>query len=63
LEPVGHYSVQTGQPEDGRVASTGYFDAVVKDGVVYVSSAEDGLVVLGYGCNGILPNPSLTSTG
>jgi hypothetical protein len=64
LKPVAHWAVGVESPEDGPLAFSGYWDTLVKDGVIYVSWIEGGLVVLGYGCHGShLPNARLTSTG
>ncbi|MEK6985951.1 MAG: hypothetical protein AABX89_06185 [Candidatus Thermoplasmatota archaeon] len=62
LTPAAHYAVGV-EPTRGPTAFTGFWDVVLKDGVIYVSHIEGGLVVLGYGCNTELPNVALTSTG
>jgi hypothetical protein len=64
LAPAAHWAVGTETPSDGPLAFNGYWDTVVKDGVIYVSWIEGGLVALGYGCHGThLPDAALTSTG
>ncbi|HUR61388.1 MAG TPA: hypothetical protein VM286_03370 [Candidatus Thermoplasmatota archaeon] len=63
LKPAAHWAVGV-EPSDGPLAFNGYWDTVVKDGVVYVSWIEGGLVALGFGCHGAdLPDPLLTSNG
>jgi hypothetical protein len=63
LAPVAHWAVGGESPSDAPLNFAGYWDTVVQDGVIYVSWIEGGLVALGYGCHGNLPNPALTSTG
>ncbi|MCA1811236.1 MAG: hypothetical protein LC623_04400, partial [Halobacteriales archaeon] len=64
LKPAAHWALGTESLDDGPAAFSGYWDTVVKDGLIYVSWMEGGLVVLGYGCHGTsLPDPALTSTG
>jgi hypothetical protein len=64
LAPVAHWAVGPETPNDAPLAFAGYWDTIVKDGVVYVSWMEGGLVVLGYGCHGThLPDARLTSDG
>ncbi len=53
LQAAAHWGVEGG----GAL-----WDALVKDGVVYVSHIEGGLVVLGYGCNKA-PDLMMTSDG
>jgi hypothetical protein len=60
LKPVAHWAVGT---ETIGESFSGVWDTLVKDGVIYVSHIEGGLVVLGYGCNKELPDPKLTSDG
>jgi hypothetical protein len=59
LAPVAHWAVGGETVDQGF---TGFWDTVVKDGVIYVSFIEGGLVVLGYGCNHV-PDSALTSDG
>jgi len=62
LVPEAHYGVPGEGGGAGPTAFNGFWDAVVVDGVIYVSHIEGGLVVLGYGCNAI-GDPHLTSDG
>ncbi|MEA3189933.1 MAG: hypothetical protein QOD77_515 [Thermoplasmata archaeon] len=59
LAPSAHWSVLGENVDQGF---TGYWDTLVKDGVVYVSHIEGGLLVLGYGCNAP-GDPAATSDG
>jgi hypothetical protein len=59
LRPAAHWAVGAEAVDQGF---SGFWDTLLKDGVVYVSHIEGGLVVLGYGCNHA-PDPTLTSDG
>ncbi|MES2155686.1 MAG: hypothetical protein V4510_11175 [bacterium] len=62
LHPVAHWAVPGESPSTSPLGFAGFWDTVVKDGVIYVSHIEGGLVVLGYGCNHA-PDARLTSDG
>lgn len=62
LTPVGHFGTNPEQAP-GPLDFTGIWDTLLKDGIIYLSDIEGGLVVVGYGCNGPFPNSALTSTG
>lgn len=62
LTPVAHFG-ENPEQAPGPLDFSGVWDTVLKDGVVYLSNIEGGLVVVGYGCNNPLPNVALTSTG
>lgn len=61
LHPVAHWAVGA-QGDTVDQGFSGYWDTLVKDGVIYVSHIEGGLIVLGYGCNHA-PDARLTSDG
>ena len=62
LKPVAHWAVGTEGGGAGPLSFNGFWDTVVKDGVIYVSHIEGGLIVLGYGCNHV-PDARMTSDG
>ena len=62
LSPAAHFG-ENPEAAPGPLDFSGVWDTVLKDGLLYLSNIDGGLVVVGYGCNNPLPNPALTSTG
>lgn len=61
IEPIAHYA-SGGNAQNSPVSFGDFWDAVVKDGVLYGSNMRNGVHVIGFGCLAV-GDPLLTSDG